>query len=214
MPYRKEILATGEIYHVFNRSAYEIPIFESEQDVAYFAKAMVYYLQPAPPIRLSLYLRNKENYQPSESEFLVKIIAYCLMPTHFHFMLRQEKDNGIRKYFQRLCNSYSHYFNLKHQQRNPLYKGPFRAKRVKTNEQLLHLSRYIHLNPVSDFLVENPKNYPSSSYSYYLNGNPPTWLDPFLVISQFSDIKDYERFVLARKDYQRQLTKIKHLLLE
>lgn len=214
MPYRREILATGEIYHIFNRSNYKVPIFRNGKTIARFTEAMIYYLQPQPSLRFSIYRKNKNNYQINPQHFLVKIISYCLMPNHFHFLVRQEKDGGIQKYFQKLINSYSHYFNLKNQQKGHLFESPFKARRVETEEQLIHLSRYIHLNPVSDFLVRDPKDYPYSSYSWYLGGNPPSWFDHSLVTSHFPHKRGYEEFVLERRDYQRQLTKIKHLLIE
>ena len=136
------------------------------------------------------------------------------MPTHFHFILRQMEEEGIRIFLQRLINSYAHYFNLKKNRRGPLFESAFQAVRVETEEQLLHLSRYIHLNPTTAYLVEHPKDYLFSSYRVYLEEEKNDLINPEAVISYFSSPKRYEKFVLAQKKYQCELNKIKHLLLE
>lgn len=213
MPYRKEFFAEGEFYHIFNRSLH-IPIFKERQQAGIFLEGMKYYLNPNPPVKFSTYRRSRREHQIDLSNPLVKIIAYCLMPNHFHFILLQNTKRGIRSYIQKLTNSYAHYFNLRHGRSGPLFEGPFKAIRIETEEQLLHLSRYIHLNPVTGYLVEHPKDYPYSSFPAYLGKLGPLPVEVSIVLSFFSSPKEYERFVLARKDYQRKLEKIKHLLLE
>lgn len=214
MPYRKVILAIEEAYHIFNRSLHEIPIFRKRRETANFLKAMKYYLAPSPPVKYSIYRKNPKSYSIDLSNPLVKIISYCLMPSHFHFILFQNQENGIKTYIQKLTNSYSHYFNLRNERRGPLFESPFKAVRVETDEQLLHLSRYVHLNPVTAYQVEHPKDYLYSSFSAYLGEKHPLPIDTSMILSHYSSPKGYEKFVLAQKDYQRKLEKIKHLLLE
>ncbi|MGB9706940.1 MAG: transposase [Microgenomates group bacterium] len=212
MALRKTILATGEFYHVFNRSVRGLPIFKRHYDYQLFLEAAQFYLQPNPPVKFSFYRIQKKKYPLDLSQPLVTVIAYCLLPTHFHFILRQEKDKGIRQFMQKLLNSYAHYFTLKYQSRGPVFEGNFKAVRVENEEQLLHLSRYIHLNPVSSYLVENPKDYPYSSYEIYL-GEKQGLADPSTIMDNIKT-ENYKEFVLDRKDYQRQLEQIKHLVLE
>ena len=175
---------------------------------------MRYYLQPNPPIRFSIYRVSKEKYPINLDEQLVSILNFCLMPNHFHFTLRQEKENGIRKFIQRLTNSYVHYFNIKYKNRGPLFEGNFKAIHIETDEQLIHLSRYIHLNPVTACLVEDPEDYPYSSYGVYLNKESSEVVDPSPILKQFSSPEKYQSFIQSQKDYQRELEKIKHLILE
>lgn len=216
MPRRKEILVVGEIYHIVNRSLSEIPIFQDKYSVNRFLKTIKYYLSSNPKISYSDSDINSNDscVTSSSSNNLVTILAYCLMPNHFHFVLKQEKDNGIRIFIQKLINSYSHFYNLKNKRKGPLFEGVFKAVRVETEEQLLHLSRYIHLNPVSSFLVEHPKDYQYSSFSSYMGKDNPFEIDTTIIMSGFSSPKKYEEFVLSRKDYQRKLEEIKHLLKE
>lgn len=214
MARRKIILATGETYHIFNRSVHGIPIFRGKRDFEIFMESAMFYLQLNPPARFSIYRTNREKFPLKLDQSLVTVVNYCLMPNHFHFTLRQEQEAGIRKFIQRVSNSFAHYFSVKYKNRGPVFEGNFKAVRVETDEQLLHLSRYIHLNPTTVYLVERPEEYPYSSYHLYLGTVNSPFVNPSIVLHQFSSPKKYQEFVLAQKDYQRSLEKIKHLILE
>jgi len=214
MALRKTVLVNGEIYHILNRSVSGISIFKGRRESERFLEAMKYYLQTDPPIKFSLYKLHKDKFPVNLSQRLVTIINFCIMPNHFHFTLRQETDEGVKKFIQKLTGSFAHYFAVKYQSRGHIFEGNFKAIRVENEEQLIHLSRYIHLNPVSSCLVEKPENYLYSSYRIYLGQEKSEIVDPSLVLNNFSSPGEYEEFVLARKDYQRWLEKIKHLTLE
>jgi putative transposase len=214
MAARKTILATGETYHVLNRSIQGIPIFKGERECKIFLEAMEFYLQPNPLIKFSLYRTSRDRVSVDLRQKLVTIINYCIMPNHFHFTLRQEDENGIKKFIQRLSNSFAHYFNIKYKNRGSLFEGKFKAIWIENEEQLVHLSRYIHLNPVSSYLVEKPQDYLFSSYEAYLANKNSGVIDPTPVLKCFSSAKKYREFIQDQKDYQRRLEKIKHLALE
>ncbi len=213
MPSRKTILATGEVYHILNHSVQGMPILRTKRDSSIFIEAMGYYLQIEPPIRFARYRVNRKNFSLNLKQRLVTIINFCLMPNHFHFTLRQEQEGGIKTFMQKLSNSFAHYFNIKYKKRGPVFEGNFKAVHIETNEQLLHLSRYIHLNPVTAYLVKKPEDHLYSSYRIYLGEEKSEIVDSSLVISQISP-EDYREFVLSRRDYQRKLAQIKHLILE
>ncbi len=214
MPPRKVILATGETYHIFNRSLRQIPIFTNKREFALFLMATRYYLQPNPPVKFSLYRQQPSKYKIDLSKKLVKIIAYCLMSDHYHFILTQLEEQGIKKFIHRLATSYSHYFNIKYEQKGSVFESKFKAVRVKSEEQLIHLSRYIHLNPVTSYSVEDPAKYSYSSYKIYLNKETSDFVDASDALVDFQTPKQYEKFVLNQKDYQRELRTIKHLVFE
>jgi putative transposase len=214
MGLRKTILATEEIYHVFNRSAQNVPIFKGEREYLLFLEATRFYLQENPPTRFSIYRTSKANFPIKLESRLVTIICFCLMPNHFHFILRQEKDNGIKQFIQKLTNSFAHYFILKYKTSGHIFGGNFKAVRIENENQLLHLSRYIHLNPVTAYLVKNPGDYPYSSYLIYLEKQPADFVDSSIVMGHFSKPEHYKNFVLSQKEYQRTLKEIGHLLLE
>lgn len=211
---RRTLLANGEIYHVFNHSVAGMPIFKGARESNLFLEAMKFYLQSRPPTKFSIYRRNRPSFPLKLEEKRITIISYCLMPDHFHFLLRQEEENGVRQFVQRVSNSFAHYFSLKYRKRGHVFEDKFKAVHVQTEEQLLHLSRYIHLNPVTSYLVERPEEYPYSSYRIYLGKELSDLIDPSPVLSSFSSTKKYQEFVMFQKDYQRQLDKIKHLIVE
>jgi putative transposase len=214
MALRKTILANGETYHIFNRSVQGVRIFRGRREGEIFVEAMRFYLQPRPPTKFSKYRLSRDRYPIKVDEPLVTIINFCLMPNHFHFTLRQEKEEGIRKFIQRLLNSFAHYFSVKYKNRGPVFEGNFKAVRVENDEQLVHLSRYIHLNPVTACLVNKPEEYWHSSYRAYLDKEDLDFVDPTLVLDQFSSRRRYREFVLSQRDYQMSLDKIKHLMME
>jgi len=136
------------------------------------------------------------------------------MPTHFHLILKQLKKGGISTFIGNVLNSYSRYFNTKHKRGGPLWEGKFKNVSVETDEQLLHLTRYIHLNPTSAGLVKKPEEWPYSSYLEYLGK-----IKKINRICSYEDLIDisplsYKNFVESRILYQRELAKIKHLILE
>jgi putative transposase len=214
MGLRKTILATGETYHIFNHSSQGIPLFKGGRECKLILESMKFYLQPNPPIRFSIYRTSKNRFPVDLSHRLVTIICFCLMPNHFHLILRQEKDNGIKQFIQRVSNSFAHYFNVKYKRRGHVFEGSFKAVRVETEEQLNHLSRYIHLNPVTSYLVKDPHDYPHSSYKVYIGEETSDIIDCSFVLNHFSSFEEYKKFVLSQKDYQRTLKSIERLLFE
>lgn len=224
MPLRTTPLVTNQIYHILNRGSGAIPIFNSDWDYKKFLQIMFYYQNTKPPLKFSRFFvlskTEKEKILKElrgKNDFWVEIISYCLMPNHFHLLLKQIKDGGIFKLTHSFLDSYSHFFNLKNKRKGGLFEGRFRAIRVETDSQLLHLSRYIHLNPYSSYLVKDFAqliNYPYSSLPEYLGLTSQSLCNKEIVLSSFSNIDDYKKFLFDRADYQRSLEEIKHQLLE
>ncbi|MCM8784519.1 MAG: transposase [Candidatus Omnitrophica bacterium] len=213
------VLVTGEIYHIFNRSIADYKIFNQEEDFLRFVEALRFYQNIKNSSSFSQFIKSKKRNSKSEMKVLngdnriVEIIAYCIMPTHTHLILKQLIDNGISTFMNNLLNSYTRYFNLKHNRKGPLWEGRFKRVLIKSDEQLLHLTRYIHLNPVTAYLVNNPEDWLASSYKEYIE---PKIKFPICKFEGLIDIKPekYKEFVKDRISYQRELTKIKDLLLE
>lgn len=114
-------------------------------------------------------------------------------------------------------NSYARYFNTKSKRISPLWQGQFKAVRIEDDNQLLHISRYIHLNPYTSFVVKNLKallQYQWSSLSEYLNPATGGICSKEIILSQFGNLDDYQKFILDQADYQRRLEGIKHLILD
>lgn len=214
---RKEPLINNCLYHIFTKSIAGYKIFRSPEDYSRMMDMMKFYSRDNPPLRFSLYkkIKRKEDSQENilgNKENIVQIIAYCLMPTHLHLILAQIKDKGISIYMKNLLDSYTRYFNIKNGRKGPLWQGRFRSVLINEDEQLLHLTRYIHLNPKSDELVEKVEDWPYSSYHEFLGLKEEIICNysPYLNINSTS----YKLFVEERMDYQARLAKINHLLLE
>lgn len=224
MPGRKTPLITEQIYHILNRGISFQPTFSSKRDFDRAIEVIRYYQNKKPPLRYSKFilLSNDERQRileklAVEKEFLVEVIAYCLMPNHFHLILKQSEDNGISKFLGNLTNSYTRYFNVKNKRSGPLFQGRFKAVRVESNNQLLHLSRYIHLNPYSAFTIKSLEElqfYPYSSFPEYLEKSQIKFCNKVIVMGQFKSVESYKKFVFDRADYQRRIQEIKFLMLE
>ena len=212
MPTRKQPIITGEYYHVFNRSLFQIPVFANERESKIFIKALIYYSLINPPRRLSFEKRYKDK-ELNFEERLVSILAYCVMPNHFHLLVKQEIDSGISTYMRRLTLSFVRYYNTINKQNGSLFESFFKAVLIESENQLLHVSRYIHLNPTSAGLVDDPLKYKYSSFSYYVNGgeeNPLVFDD----ILRSKKREQYENFVYDNVEYQQQLQFIKNQLID
>lgn len=136
------------------------------------------------------------------------------MTNHFHFLVSQVKVGGISKFMAKFTNSYTKYFNTKHQRVGPLFQGIFKAVHVESDEQLIHLSRYIHLNPVTGFIVkpDELENYQWSSYPNYLKNLKSE--EEKVVMDFFKSTQDYKKFVLDHADYQKKLKEIDFLTID
>lgn len=147
---------------------------------------------------------------------MVEIITYCLMPNHLHLLIKQITNNGISKFMANLLNSYARFFNTKYKRIGPLFQSNFKAVRIETNEQLLHVHRYIHLNPLTSLIVKKQEfeQYRWSSYRHYLGLTQSHFVDAKLILNQFKTLESYKKFLLDQADYQRKLHIIKHLALE
>lgn len=222
MPYRKIVLANNEIYHVVNRSIAQIPIFKGIRDYQRTLEVIDFYRYIKPSLSFSHYKRlpkkEKQIFYENlkKKKHLVGILAFCLMPNHSHFLLRQRQDNGISTFMRNFQNSYARYFNTKYKRAGAVFQAMFKAVRIETDEQLMHVSRYIHLNPVSAYLIEinELKNYPWSSYPIYLGKSKSHFINLDSILFHFKTRSTFEKFVFDQADYQRKLQRIKNLALE
>lgn len=223
MPGRLTPLVNNQIYHVFNRGINHQPTFTDKLEYKRAMLTIDFYRFSNLPTKLSKFLTLSNDDRTKimdnlrkEDDQLIQILAFCLMPNHFHFLLRQVKDNGISKFLGNLQNSYTRYFNTKRERDGSLFLDQFKAVLIRTDEQLTHVSRYIHLNPYTSFAVKDLDNlfiYPWSSLPEYLE-NKPAICELETIMSFFKTPKDYQSFIEDQADYQRQIHKIQHLTLE
>lgn len=222
MPRRFTPLVNGCFYHVYNHGIDERDTFTSKREYDHFQLAMWFYQPAVVPYKLSQYLNLSTDIRLSviqdfnQRPKAVKIHAYCLMSNHYHFLIEQVADRGISKYLGQLQNSYTKYFNIKHERKGPLFLAAFRAKLIRNEAQFLHVSRYIHLNPHTAQMIKNLdqlKHYPYSSCPEYFGQNlihPIT--DTSNIGGYFKTQRLHWEFIANQADYQKQLAHIAHLL--
>lgn len=216
-------LVTNHYYHVFNRGVNKREIFTNRRDYARAIKLIKFYKSTEYPIRFSKFLllsidQRKQIWQRlSKETSYVDILSYCLMPNHFHFLLKQTIDNGISKFISNFENSYTKYFNIKNNRSGHLFQGPFKATRIDSEYQLLHTSRYIHLNPYSSAIVRDFNeliNYEWSSFPEFIRTRKYGFCETKDILSNFKNPKAYKAFTADQAEYQKTLEDIKHLILE
>lgn len=202
---------TNSYYHVYNRGVEKRDIFMEENDYLRFIHDLYEFndTSPANPNNRRIVGGTTSN-NNKERDQLVEIICFCLMPNHFHLILRQLKEDGITQFMKKLGTGYAMYFNKKYERVGSLFQGRFKSILVGSDEYLVHLSRYIHLNPVG--LVDQhwskqgieswPKvkkflqNYRYSSYLDYIQiRNFPSVTSRDFLLSYFKAPEDYQNFV-------------------
>ncbi|PIU03563.1 hypothetical protein COT44_02550 [Candidatus Shapirobacteria bacterium CG08_land_8_20_14_0_20_39_18] len=222
MPYRFTPLVTGQFYHIFNRGIARQPVFLDKYDYQRMIDTLWFYHFAESSVKFSRYLTLPYKQKTSLintlalSKDIVSINTHALMPNHFHLLLSQEKDGGISKFIKKVIDSYTRFFNTKYERNGAIFQGQFKAKLIESDEQLLHLSRYIHLNPYTSHIVnrlEDIINYPWSSMSEYMNIREGI-SNPKYILSNFGSKEKYLEFVNDQKNYQRILGDIKHLTFE
>lgn len=221
MPFRIIPLVTGEIYHVVNRGVAGQTIFPDTRSYQRFLQPLDYYQYLEAPGKFSSFLalnrdgREKVRQQLLKSgRRLVEIIAYCLMPNHFHLLLRQTADQGIYQLMKKICISYSRSFNRRADRYGPLLQGVFKAVRVESEEQLLHVIRYIHINPYVGMVVKKEAlaSYPWSSLPDYLGkGGGPVYLVKEKLIKTG---RGYLTEIMAEAEDKRRIKAMERLNLE
>lgn len=221
MPGRSVILATGEFYHIYNRGVAHQPVFLNRADYKQALLCLSYYRHIAPPVKLSSFKEldvEQRNYLIRElerkGEKLIELISFVFMPNHIHILLKQLVDGGVSIFMGRLSNSYTKFFNLAHERSGPIFQGAFKAVHVVTDEQLIHVSRYIHLNPVVSHVIKEQDLllYPWSSMSEFMGSK--YLVDPLPVLAHFPSTEVYKDFVFDQINYGKELEYIKHLTLE
>lgn len=182
-------------YHVYARGVDKREIFLDDWDKAYFISLLKRYLSDEQEISRG---RVYPNYASQ-----VDLLAYCLMDNHFHLLVYQEDMGSVSGFMRSLMTSYSRYFNLKYERTGALFETKYRASRISNDAYLIHISRYIHLNP------PQWKTYEYSSIRDYLYGEKTEWLSTTRIRNLFSGTVEYLEFLEDYKEHRRMLQVLK-----
>lgn len=187
-------------YHLYDRGVAKNEIFLDEQDYAVFLSYLKEYLSPPVPpseeeIRQMNYKYLRKNYLSE-----IKLLAFCLMPNHFHFLVRQRGSRAIESFMRSLLTRYSVYFNRHHERVGHLFQDVYKGILVPNEAYFLWLGRYIHRNPLGILLKKGRlSDYPYSSYPAYLGLQKIAWLSPEDALASYPK-RGYRDFVEEVED--------------
>lgn len=221
MPRRNQDLINGEFYHIFNKTIDRKVVFDDSRSlnilkvIKYYRSTQSNKLSYSDFLKLDTY--NKDLFWSkilNEKTYQFRIYAYCFMPTHFHLLVRQTKDNGIVKGFSNVLNSFVKHYNKVYERTGPLFLPRFKAVPIRSEEQLKHVFRYILLNPYSSSLVKlipDIFNYPLSAAVEYF-GHRKDICDTDYIVELFNNQGEgLKKFIEDNADYQKTLEEIKHV---
>ena len=174
MGQRKVQFAENEFYHIYNRGCNRELIFRSDENYQFLLR------------KLRKYFIGGD----------VAVIAYCLMPNHYHFLLRQNNAISAGKIIQSIFNGYTKAFNQMWKRSGTLFEGPFKSKSVSEFGYLIHLARYIHRNPLDAGLVDTIEEWKYSNYLEWIGLRNDVLVDRTFVQEHYSSPEEYKAFVL------------------
>lgn len=236
---KKPEFANGEIYHLYNRGVEKRRIFTKESDYRRFIHNLVCFndIEVATPANVRFDVRRPSQAKCLEveplnivpvSRMLVELLAFCLMPNHYHLLVRQRYDNGVVRFMQKIGTGYSMYFNLKYKRVGPLFQGAFKAVLVEDEAHFLHLPTYIHANPLDLFVpawrlgkIRSPEKalrfleqYRWSSFPDYIGQkNFPAVTQREFLVSVFGDARAH-RSAMLQWLRSRNLAQLEDIALE
>ncbi len=186
---------TNGYYHIYNRGVDKRIIFQRYGHYLRFIATIRSILKtgsatPRLSYNQSLALNTK-----------IDVLCYCLMPNHYHFLIKQKADNGITEFMHKLNTSYTKFFNLNLHRSGRLFEYTFKAKLIESDELLLHVSRYIHLNPVIAHITQSPEEWKWSSYRDYVDIEVRPLCNTKAILSSFATAWDYKQFTIDQIAY-------------
>ncbi len=202
---RTKIYGADEYYHIYNRGIAKQDIFREEVDYFYFLSLFKRHLDTDEKY-FDKFGREIKKYHDE-----VELVAYCLMPNHFHLLFYLKEAEGIEHIMRSTMTAYVMYFNKKYTRVGPLFQNRFLGSRISNEMYFWHISRYIHLNAL-DVGDGDYKQYPYSSYQYFIGSRHASWLHPERVIATVDDQRKYGDFVADYEGMHADLKLLKQLL--
>lgn len=199
----------GEYYHIFNRGVGKMEVFVDDFDRAVFMRRLYENIFPKDERFKSK--KSKQNRRKLLPDNSFELIAFCLMPNHYHLIVKQLGKTPVSKLILKTCTGYSMYFNKKYGRVGSLFQDVFKSVRVETNSQLLWLSYYVHNNPKKAGLTKKALDYKWSSLQEYLKGREGHCKKE-IILDQFKDLTQYAKYFdnekIAQKTDQKMLSEL------
>ena len=205
MPKRNSIktYAADNYYHVYNRGVNKQDIFLEPEDRFYFLGLLKRYLSSEPET-------DSHKRQFSKFDSQIELVAFCLMPNHFHMLFYLKQPEGLVHLMRSVMTSYTMYFNKKYHRTGGLYESVFLASRITNDGYLWHVSRYIHLNPMD--IGQSFREYPYSSINYFISAKQASWLHPEKLVQTNNEKEQYLEFVSDYKTMHQDMSLLKNIL--
>jgi len=215
MPSRSNIFVTNYYYHIYNKTIDYLKPFNKKIVSNYFLNSLNYYkyanirMSLSGMFRLDRFQEQKYlDHLKQSKKFKAEILCYCFMPNHFHLLLKQRQKGGIIKLMSDALNSLTRFFNIINNRRGPLFLPRFRSKPIMSEEHLIHVSRYIHVNPYQSKLIDTYNDiwtYHFSSAKDYVNGKENVVNAKYILdLGYFlGDKKKYQKFVESQAGYNK-----------
>ena len=184
MPYRYNPSYKNHYYHVYNRGNNRENIFFEDKNYRYFLS------------KVKVAFEDK-----------IDLISYCLMPNHFHLLVKIKEDGVLEKAMQKISTGYTRAINSAYNRTGHLFQGRFKNKLIPNNEYLLHLARYILRNPLRAGLVEKLEDWKFSSYQETIQRNKCEYIEPKILLEQFSGTESFKKFVIEFDESQAYFVK-------
>lgn len=201
------------MYHVYNRGVNKQIIYSDERDYAVFLSFLKYALLPDSELKKHeiidkdiVSIAKRFNLRRERFSDRIELVAFCLMPNHFHLLLYQHDKDAITALMRSVATGYAVYYNKRHNRVGSLFQGKYKACRINSDSYWTHISRYIHLNPID--LDEDYTTYPYSSYKFFMGDNNAEWVRQDRAMGEFKDSAEYAEFV---KDYIPQRKDLKNI---
>lgn len=223
--YRRNFIK-GYYYHIYNRGANKGIVFKDNEDYQVFIDILKYYLTYPIGKPLSLINRIERKFTVDESKVpnltnnsTIKLCEYCLMPNHFHLLIKQAsdpiKDCNIPNLMRRITITFAMYYTNKYKHSGTIFQGKYKNVLVESDIQLQQLSKYIHRNPIEIQGSEPLHSYIYSSYRYYIGQEvPPEWIDIKDILSFFSKPNLYQSYQKFVEEENIPMDNIKNIILE
>lgn len=179
-----------EFYHIYNRGVDKRNVFTSQEDLDRFFKGIEQFNTPKVLGSLA------RGHRVSTGPRLVNIVAYCVNPNHFHFIIEQVAERGIERFMHKIGMGYAKYFNTKYKRSGALFQGKFKAKHIDNDEYLLHLSAYINLNHMAHGRGHSVSTLAKTSWAEYTGMVAPGAgiCKTEIILGQFKNKGAYKKF--------------------
>ncbi len=204
MPSRNivKIYADKQYYHIYNRGVNKSDIFLDGQDYSVFLSLLKRHLSKEPA-----YDKYHRPFKHIHND--VALLTYCLMPNHFHLLVLNVHEKGVKELMQSVATAYARYFNRRYDRVGPVFQSNFKASHIDSDQYLQHISRYIHLNP------SGYKSYPYSSYQAIVKGWNVEWLSTEKLLETFEGtVDDYAKFVADYEANKEIMDELKYELAD